>query len=133
MSKPITTRFTIVGAGAGGLCAGIKLLESDQSDFLIFDREPRVGGTWQRNTYPGLECDIASPLYCYSFAPKSGLVEPVSAARRDPRLPRARRLRFGTRAPFAARYGGRFGAVERAARAVATRARRRDRSRVASS
>ncbi|MFK7899091.1 MAG: flavin-containing monooxygenase, partial [Myxococcota bacterium] len=25
--------------------------------------------TWQRNTYPGLQCDVASPLYCYSFAP----------------------------------------------------------------
>jgi len=66
---PIETRFTIIGAGAGGLCAGIKLLERGQDDFLIFDKEPRIGGTWQRNTYPGLECDIASPLYCYSFAP----------------------------------------------------------------
>ncbi len=69
MSQAETTRLTIIGAGAGGLCAGIKLLESGQDDFLIFDRESRVGGTWQRNTYPGLECDIASPLYCYSFAP----------------------------------------------------------------
>ncbi len=62
-------KFAIIGAGAGGLCTGIKLRERGQDDFLIFDREPRVGGTWQRNTYPGLECDIASPLYCYSFAP----------------------------------------------------------------
>ena len=69
MPYPLRTTFTIIGAGAGGLCAGIKLLERGQNDFLIFDREPRVGGTWQRNTYPGLECDIASPLYCYSFAP----------------------------------------------------------------
>lgn len=69
MSETIQTRFTIIGAGAGGLCAGIKLLESGESDFLIFDREPRVGGTWQRNTYPGLQCDIACHLYCYSFAP----------------------------------------------------------------
>lgn len=71
MSLPTQTRFTIIGAGAGGICTGIKLLEAEQSDFLIFDREPRVGGTWQRNTYPGLECDIASPLYSYSFAPNS--------------------------------------------------------------
>lgn len=69
MPAPIRKRFAIVGAGAGGLCAGIKLLERGQDDFLIFDREPRVGGTWQRNSYPGLECDIASPLYSYSFAP----------------------------------------------------------------
>lgn len=65
----IKTRFAIIGAGAGGLCTGIKLLERGQDDFLIFDREPRVGGTWQRNTYPGVECDIAAHLYCYSFAP----------------------------------------------------------------
>ena len=69
MAELIKVRFTIVGAGAGGLCAGIKLREKGEEDFLIFDREPRVGGTWQRNTYPGLECDVASPLYCYSFAP----------------------------------------------------------------
>jgi cation diffusion facilitator CzcD-associated flavoprotein CzcO len=84
MTQPGRTRFTIIGAGAGGLCAGIKLLEKGQDDFLIFDREPRVGGTWQRNTYPGLECDIASPLYCYSFAPNpdwSGPFPPHSEIR----------------------------------------------------
>ena len=69
MTPPTQTKFTIIGAGAGGLCAGIKLLEAGQGDFLIFDRAPRVGGTWHRNTYPGLECDIAAHLYCYSFAP----------------------------------------------------------------
>ncbi|MFT5441070.1 MAG: cation diffusion facilitator CzcD-associated flavoprotein CzcO [Myxococcota bacterium] len=67
--QSVRTRFTIIGAGAGGLCAGIKLLEKGQDDFLIFDRAPRVGGTWHRNTYPGLQCDIAAHLYCYSFAP----------------------------------------------------------------
>jgi len=84
MAEPIRTRFTIIGAGAGGLCAGIKLREKGQDDFLIFDREPRVGGTWQRNTYPGLECDVASPLYCYSFAPNpdwSGLYPPQEEIR----------------------------------------------------
>lgn len=42
------TRVAIIGAGAGGICAGIKLLESGRKDFLIFDRAPRVGGTWHR-------------------------------------------------------------------------------------
>jgi cation diffusion facilitator CzcD-associated flavoprotein CzcO len=84
LSQPTRTTFTIIGAGAGGLCAGIKLRERGREDFLIFDREPRVGGTWQRNTYPGLECDIASPLYCYSFAPNpdwSGPYPPHSEIR----------------------------------------------------
>ena len=69
MSESTKVRFAIIGAGAGGICTGIKLLERGEKDFLIFDREPRGGGTWQRNTYPGVECDIAAHLYCYSFAP----------------------------------------------------------------
>ena len=76
MPEPTRTRFAIIGAGAGGLCTGIKLLERGQDDFLIFDREPRVGGTWQRNTYPGVECDIAAHLYCYSFAPNPNWSRP---------------------------------------------------------
>ena len=71
-------QFAIIGAGAGGICAGIKLLESGREDFLIFDRAPRVGGTWHRNTYPGAACDIASHLYCYSFAPNSEWTRPYA-------------------------------------------------------
>lgn len=81
MPSPITTRFAIIGAGAGGLCAGIRLRESGRDDFLIFDREPRVGGTWSRNTYPGAACDIASHLYCYSFAPNPDWTRPYAPQR----------------------------------------------------
>ena len=81
MPSPTTTRFAIIGAGAGGLCAGIRLRESGRDDFLIFDREPRVGGTWQRNTYPGAACDIASHLYCYSFAPNPEWTRPYAPQR----------------------------------------------------
>ena len=73
MATRTTTQFAIIGAGAGGLCAGIKLRESGRADFLIFDRNAEVGGTWYRNTYPGAACDIASHLYCYSFAPNPGV------------------------------------------------------------
>ena len=69
MPRKTRIQFAIIGAGAGGICTGIKLLESGREDFLIFDRAPEVGGTWHRNTYPGVECDIAAHLYCYSFAP----------------------------------------------------------------
>jgi cation diffusion facilitator CzcD-associated flavoprotein CzcO len=78
MPNRIITQVAIIGAGAGGLCAGIKLRESGRSDFLIFDREPKVGGTWYRNTYPGAACDIASHLYCYSFAPNPDWSRPFA-------------------------------------------------------
>src|SRR5207244_3369640 len=28
-----------------------------------------VGGTWHANTYPGLNCDVPSRAYSYTFAP----------------------------------------------------------------
>lgn len=77
-TEKTTTEFAIIGAGAGGLCTGIKLRESGRSDFLIFDREPQAGGTWYRNTYPGAACDIASHLYCYSFAPNPDWTRPYA-------------------------------------------------------
>jgi cyclohexanone monooxygenase len=57
----------IIGAGPGGLALGIFLRKAGFSDFVIFDREDGVGGTWRINTYPGLACDVKSHLYSYSF------------------------------------------------------------------
>jgi cation diffusion facilitator CzcD-associated flavoprotein CzcO len=59
----------VVGTGFSGLCVAIKLLEDGNSDFVVFERAGRVGGTWRDNTYPGAECDIRANLYSYSFAP----------------------------------------------------------------
>ncbi len=76
MNDRIETQFAIIGAGAGGICAGIRLSETGREDFLIFDRESAVGGTWLRNTYPGACCDIASHMYSYSFAPSAEWSKP---------------------------------------------------------
>lgn len=70
------TRFAIIGAGAGGMCAGIRLGQTGRDDFVIIDKADHVGGTWYRNTYPGAECDIASHVYCYSFAPNPDWSKP---------------------------------------------------------
>lgn len=75
MSEPITTlpdRVTvlIIGAGPGGLCAGIKLLAAGITDFVILEKASGVGGTWWHNRYPGAECDVQSHLYSFSFEPK---------------------------------------------------------------
>ncbi|KAH6973967.1 hypothetical protein EDB80DRAFT_595589, partial [Ilyonectria destructans] len=35
----------------------------------LYEKNDNVGGTWAKNTYPGLSCDIPSKLYSYSFAP----------------------------------------------------------------
>lgn len=63
-------RTAIIGAGLSGIALGINLRKAGEDDFVIFDKADGVGGTWRANTYPGVECDIHSPLYSYSFAPK---------------------------------------------------------------
>jgi cation diffusion facilitator CzcD-associated flavoprotein CzcO len=59
----------ILGAGLSGLAMAIQLQQVGIDDVTIYERGPDVGGTWLRNTYPGLHCDIPSHLYCFSFEP----------------------------------------------------------------
>jgi len=60
-------RVAVVGAGPGGLAMGALLKKAGFEDFVILEKNPGVGGTWYRNRYPGLACDIAAPLYSFSF------------------------------------------------------------------
>lgn len=60
----------VVGAGFGGLCMGIKLLEAGRTNFVILEKADEVGGTWRDNTYPGCACDVQSHMYSYSFEGK---------------------------------------------------------------
>jgi cation diffusion facilitator CzcD-associated flavoprotein CzcO len=73
-TPPVNIRevdVAIVGAGFGGLCMAIKLIEAGNSNFVILEKANDVGGTWRDNTYPGAACDVQSHLYSLSFAPKS--------------------------------------------------------------
>jgi cation diffusion facilitator CzcD-associated flavoprotein CzcO len=66
MTAP-TPRIAIIGAGFSGLCLAIGLLRRGIRSFTIFEKEPRLGGTWRDNTYPGACCDVPSLFYCFSF------------------------------------------------------------------
>jgi cation diffusion facilitator CzcD-associated flavoprotein CzcO len=66
---PGHVRLAIIGAGFGGLGAGIRLREAGRTDFVILEGASSVGGTWRDNTYPGCACDVPSHLYSFSFAP----------------------------------------------------------------
>jgi cation diffusion facilitator CzcD-associated flavoprotein CzcO len=61
-------RCAIIGAGMAGILSAVKLSEAGLTDFTIYEKADRVGGTWRENTYPGLSCDVPSHLYSYSFA-----------------------------------------------------------------
>ncbi len=69
---PETTRslsVAVIGAGMAGILSAIRLSEAGFEDFVVYEKADRLGGTWRDNTYPGLTCDVPSPLYSYSFAP----------------------------------------------------------------
>jgi cation diffusion facilitator CzcD-associated flavoprotein CzcO len=57
----------VIGSGLGGLTAAIKLQEAGHT-FDLIDRNPKVGGTWYENSYPGCACDVPVALYQLSFA-----------------------------------------------------------------
>jgi len=61
--------IAILGAGAAGLCMGIRLRQAGIRSFAIYEKSQAVGGTWLDNSYPGAGCDVPSHLYCFSFAP----------------------------------------------------------------
>ena len=61
-------RCAVIGAGMAGILSAIKLSEAGLTDFTVYEKADRVGGTWRENTYPGLSCDVPSHLYSYSFA-----------------------------------------------------------------
>jgi cation diffusion facilitator CzcD-associated flavoprotein CzcO len=66
---PRHARIGILGGGFGGLGMAIRLKQAGVDDFVIWERDAEVGGTWWANTYPGCQCDIPSHLYSFSFAP----------------------------------------------------------------
>lgn len=74
----MTRRIGIIGAGPGGICMGIKLLEAGFDDFTIFERAPGVAGVWFHNTYPGAACDVPSALYSFSFELKRDWSRPYA-------------------------------------------------------
>ena len=73
-------RILIIGAGPGGICMGVKLLEAGFDDFIILEKAPGVGGTWWYNRYPGAACDVPSHLYSFSFEIKRDWSCPYAAA-----------------------------------------------------
>jgi 4-hydroxyacetophenone monooxygenase len=58
----------VIGAGVGGILAGIRLRE-EGIPFCIVEKNADVGGTWYENTYPGARVDTPNYFYCYSFEP----------------------------------------------------------------
>jgi len=62
-----TPKIVIVGAGMGGISAGVLLRNAGITTFTIYEQSERVGGTWWDNQYPGAEVDVDSYIYSFPF------------------------------------------------------------------
>ncbi|MFI5776928.1 flavin-containing monooxygenase [Nocardia sp. NPDC051570] len=66
-----TPSILIIGAGFAGLGLALELRRAGIESFTILEKAGDLGGVWRENTYPGAACDVPSPLYSWSFEPKS--------------------------------------------------------------
>lgn len=60
------TNVVVIGAGAGGIAAGVQLGNLG-IPFTIYERQESIGGTWLLNQYPDARVDTGSHLYQYKF------------------------------------------------------------------
>lgn len=60
----------IIGAGASGLCAAVRLGQEGM-DYTVFEKNEDVGGTWFENRYPGCAVDTPNHFYQFSFEPNN--------------------------------------------------------------
>jgi len=56
----------IIGAGMSGLNAAVHLKRTG-IPFVVFEKNPSVGGTWYENAYPGARVDTPSRSYTHKF------------------------------------------------------------------
>ena len=62
-------RIAVIGAGPSGIATGHELLEKGFTQFTLFEKASKPGGTWHLHTYPGLACDVWAHSYTFSYAP----------------------------------------------------------------
>ncbi|KAB8244966.1 hypothetical protein BDV35DRAFT_394362 [Aspergillus flavus] len=67
---PRRLKVVVIGAGISGIqfAHDITTRMSD-IDLEIYEKNPKVGGTWYENRYPGCACDVPAHGYQYSWAP----------------------------------------------------------------
>src|SRR5262245_28493615 len=59
----------IIGAGFGGIIAGMELARAGHRSFVILEQATEIGGVWRDNVYPGCACDVRGFLYSMARYP----------------------------------------------------------------
>lgn len=70
-NAPEFSKLLIIGAGMSGIStAAYYKRRYGDDDYVIYERQKKLGGTWWMNNYPGCGVDTATLLYSFSFYPK---------------------------------------------------------------
>jgi cation diffusion facilitator CzcD-associated flavoprotein CzcO len=70
LGEPRPVRIMCVGAGASGLNLAHRVDQyMHNTELVIYEKNPEVGGTWFENRYPGCACDIPSHNYQFTWEP----------------------------------------------------------------
>jgi len=67
VAPDVEFKVVIIGAGMSGLLAAHRLQQAG-IEFVVFEKNDDVGGTWYENQYPGCRVDNPNHNYSYSFA-----------------------------------------------------------------
>ncbi|WP_228002826.1 flavin-containing monooxygenase [Nocardia australiensis] len=70
IAPDIDFSVAIIGAGISGMAAAHRLQQAG-IDYVVFEKNTEVGGTWWENVYPGCRLDTPNFAYSYSFAQKA--------------------------------------------------------------
>jgi cation diffusion facilitator CzcD-associated flavoprotein CzcO len=74
LEQPLGTqqhvRIITIGAGASGINM-IRTLRMSLTNYthVVYEKNPKAGGTWYENRYPGCKCDIPAHNYQFSWKP----------------------------------------------------------------
>jgi cation diffusion facilitator CzcD-associated flavoprotein CzcO len=65
--KPRPMKVIVIGAGIAGIAFTYLAKRMEEMEFVIYEKNPEVGGTWYEHRFPGLSCDVPGHCYTYSW------------------------------------------------------------------
>ncbi|KAE8378315.1 hypothetical protein BDV26DRAFT_281225 [Aspergillus bertholletiae] len=79
---PRPLKIVVIGAGISGIQFAHEVTtRMSNIELEIYDKNPKVGGTWYENRYPGCACDVPAHTYQYSWAPNPSWSRAYAPAR----------------------------------------------------
>jgi cation diffusion facilitator CzcD-associated flavoprotein CzcO len=67
IGKPKAIKVIVIGAGISGIAFAYKAQFLENVEYVVYEKNADVGGTWLESRYPGCSCDIPAHSYSYPW------------------------------------------------------------------